>query len=104
MAYTIHCTSLGFISIFGRNGNQTKLTKFLSDRDSARWDLPTKEVERRQVLLWNLFVADSWNVCLSILDLSNLLNMTSNPTEHDRGGTSKQQLREFFLVVRSTSS
>ena len=96
----------------------TELTKFLSDRDSARWNLPPKEVERRRVLFWDLFVADSWNVCLSILDLFNILNMTSwqsldagrppifnqayvnckfpqNPTEN------KNDKRESFLVVSS---
>ncbi|KAH7891022.1 hypothetical protein F5I97DRAFT_1798533 [Phlebopus sp. FC_14] len=31
------------------------------DRDSARWNLPDKVVQRRRVLFWDLFVADAWN-------------------------------------------
>ncbi|KIY61576.1 hypothetical protein CYLTODRAFT_495190 [Cylindrobasidium torrendii FP15055 ss-10] len=29
-------------------------------RDSERWNLPPKEVHRRRVLFWNLFLADAW--------------------------------------------
>lgn len=34
----------------------------LLDRDSARWGLPPIMVDRRRLLFWNLFVADSWTV------------------------------------------
>ncbi|EIN12123.1 hypothetical protein PUNSTDRAFT_96824 [Punctularia strigosozonata HHB-11173 SS5] len=33
-------------------------------RDSARWNLPEKWVQRRRACFWNLFVADIWH-CLS---------------------------------------
>ena len=32
------------------------------DRDSTRWGLPDKIVQRRRVLFWDLFVADAWHV------------------------------------------
>lgn len=32
------------------------------DRDSTRWNLPDKVVQRRRVLFWDLFVADAWHV------------------------------------------
>ncbi|KAG1738523.1 fungal-specific transcription factor domain-containing protein [Suillus lakei] len=30
-------------------------------RDSAKWGLPAKVVQRRRILFWDLFVADAWN-------------------------------------------
>ncbi|KIM59951.1 hypothetical protein SCLCIDRAFT_26905 [Scleroderma citrinum Foug A] len=72
-------------------------------RDSARWDLPPKEVERRRVLFWDLFVLDSWNS----LDSGRPPNFNEayvdckypqNPTEHDRGETGKQQLHEWWTM------
>jgi hypothetical protein len=33
-----------------------------SDRDSARWGLSPKMVQRRRILFWDLFVADVWQV------------------------------------------
>lgn len=32
------------------------------DRDSVRWGLPDKIVQRRRILFWDLFVADAWHV------------------------------------------
>jgi len=32
------------------------------DRDSARWGLSPKMVQRRRILFWDLFVADVWQV------------------------------------------
>lgn len=37
----------------------------LADRDSARWGLSPKMVQRRRILFWDLFVADSWTVSAS---------------------------------------
>ncbi|KAH8830721.1 hypothetical protein DL96DRAFT_1668442 [Flagelloscypha sp. PMI_526] len=36
----------------------------VSNRDSARWGLSEKMVQRRRVIFWDLFVAENWN-CLS---------------------------------------
>lgn len=35
---------------------------FSADRDSARWGLDARDVQRRRALFWDLFVADSWQV------------------------------------------
>jgi hypothetical protein len=33
-----------------------------TDRDSARWGLSSKMVQRRRLIFWDLFVADAWQV------------------------------------------
>ncbi|KAG1774346.1 fungal-specific transcription factor domain-containing protein [Suillus placidus] len=37
------------------------LSQTVRNRDSAKWGLPAKVVQRRRVLFWDLFVADAWN-------------------------------------------
>ena len=32
----------------------------MKDRDSARWGLTPKMVQRRRILFWDLFVSDVW--------------------------------------------
>jgi len=39
----------------------------LLDRDCARWQLPTQEVQKRRVLFWELFITDGWQVNLTFL-------------------------------------
>ncbi|KIM50872.1 hypothetical protein SCLCIDRAFT_751043 [Scleroderma citrinum Foug A] len=78
-----------------------ELTKFLSDRDSARWDLHPKEVERRRVLSWDLFVLDSWNSLDAgrppVFNEADVdCKYPQNPTEHDRDETGKQQLHKSW--------
>ncbi|KAG5635134.1 hypothetical protein H0H81_012333 [Sphagnurus paluster] len=38
------------------------LSQTVVDRDSARWGLSPKMVQRRRILFWDLFVADVWQV------------------------------------------
>ena len=33
------------------------------DRDSSRWRLEPREVQKRRALFWELFITDSWQVC-----------------------------------------
>ncbi|KAG1816513.1 uncharacterized protein BJ212DRAFT_1271447 [Suillus subaureus] len=37
------------------------LSQSVRNRDSAKWGLPAKVVQRRRLLFWDLFVADAWS-------------------------------------------
>ncbi|KAG5222590.1 zinc cluster transcription factor [Salix suchowensis] len=54
-------------------------TDVLADRDSARWGLSPKMVQRRRILFWDLFVADSWT-----LDRSHCLGIFLPEPQHGR--------------------
>ena len=40
---------------------------FFKDRDSARWGLTPKMVQRRRILFWDLFVSDVWQASIDSL-------------------------------------
>jgi hypothetical protein len=44
-----------------------KLKTYLKDRDSARWGLTPKMVQRRRILFWDLFVSDIWQARVDLL-------------------------------------
>lgn len=44
-----------------------KITELWAERDSAGWNLPPEEVQRRRNMFWELYTYDAWTVSQSLL-------------------------------------
>lgn len=67
---------LVFVSSSLRGWRLSSWNAPLIDRDCARWQLPSSEVQKRRALFWELFVTDGWQVCC-VLGLHCRLHLLS---------------------------